>query len=174
VTIPAQRRTLALDLVRRGHSVNDAAKRTGVNRKTISRWLEAEQAQASEAVTQPEASASPSEPLDPRAAPTELTRTILRESLEGASQAKADGNLTAAARLLKNAHGAAHDLVRADRERLKSEDSITFSRAELEAAKRSVLDRVQRLASDIQRTGGIVCSNCGRELRINLAKGDAP
>ncbi len=169
MTVPAPKRAAALDLVRRGHSINDAAKRVGISRKTIARWLATEPAPA---LPQPEVPAAPREPFDPRRAPTDLTRTILDESLKGAELAKNDGNLTAAARLLKNAHGAAHDLQRAERESKASTEVVTIPRAELDRAKARQGEMLELLRADFDRCG-LACALCARQIRVWFASGGA-
>jgi RNA polymerase-binding transcription factor DksA len=80
--------------------------------------------------------------------------------------------MTAASRFLKNAHGAAHDLARAERESKADADTVTYTRAELERARKAMAERVAALAADLERTNGLVCSECGRSIRIAIARGD--
>lgn len=176
MTVPPAARDKALRLVRRGHQIKDAAKRAGVSERSLMRWLKAAQAPA-----EPEdddlpaqAPAEPSEPFDASASPDALARKILADSLRVAEMAHADGNTTAATRALRAAHASAHDLARSERERRSNEDVVIFPRAELERAQRSVRDRVAAIAADLERTGGIVCAQCGREIRMRIAsKGES-
>lgn len=178
MTTPAKTREKALDLLARGFTREEVARKVKVSERTVYRWQRAEEADADADVepSRVEDTGEAAQPaaflLDPRAAPTELTRTILHESLQGAVEAKRDGNLTAASRLLKNAHGAAHDLARAERELRQNDDVVTIPRAELERARQAMRERVAALASDLQRTGGLVCNHCGRELRVAFARGE--
>lgn len=166
MSIPAARRAQALRLVHQGHSINDAAKRTGISRKTITRWLDAtplpETPQPAESPLSAEALASSA---------SELTREIAGQSLELARLAKQDGNSTAASRALKTARDSANDLRREEVAKNKDRDGIFFSKEQLESAMRTNYDRVAKLAADLERTGGLCCAKCGAEVRLRLAQG---
>jgi transposase-like protein len=102
----------------------------------------------------------------------EQTRRMMRNSLRLAKQAEKDGNTSAAQKSQRDAANLGIILARLDKERRSTTDAVTFTRAELETAKRNMTDRVAALAADLERTGGLVCSNCGRAIRIALAKGE--
>lgn len=124
----------------------------------------------------PPAADAPALPPGPSAeAPRDVyehTRQQLQAAIDRATAAAADGNHAAAARFNGDIVKYTLLLARLDKDRRGDTDSVSVPRAELERAKQSMRDRVTALASDLARTGGITCSNCGRALRIALAKGE--
>ncbi len=102
----------------------------------------------------------------------EMARRIAAEQRAVARDAKADGNHTAAQRALKQAGDAANLIARLEARRSGADDVVTIPRAELERARQAMHERVAALVDDLLRTGGVVCSHCGRELRIAIAKGE--
>lgn len=121
------------------------------------------------------AAAPPPVPSDPIPDLTDLyahTQRELSAQLQMARAAAADGNHTASTRHSKLAESYTLLLARLDKDRKTDTDVVTIPRVELERARQAMRDRVTALASDIARTGGLVCNHCGREIRISLAKGD--
>lgn len=100
------------------------------------------------------------------------TRKQLNDAVARAERASAEGNHTAAQRFGRDIVQYTLLIARLDKERKASADGVTFTRDELEAARRTITSRVEALASDLARTGGIVCSQCGREIRTAIAKGE--
>lgn len=96
----------------------------------------------------------------------------LAEAQLRADQAAADGNHTAAQRFSGDVVKYTLLKARLDKDRKSDTDVVTIPRAELDRARQAMRDRIAALAADLERTGGIVCSHCGREIRISLAKGD--
>lgn len=102
------------------------------------------------------------------------TRRQLITAQRRAEEASRDGNHTAAQRFSKQAVESLLLLARLDKDRKVDTDAVSIPRAEFDQADRTARDILARLRADIARTGGLVCSNCGRELRIALAKGEKP
>lgn len=106
----------------------------------------------------------------------ELARAIVRDQRATAKRAKEDGNHAAAQRALKAAGDAANLIARIEAQRAATaggEGAVVFTKEQLESARRMVFDRVAALAADLERTGGLVCSHCGREIRLAIAKGES-
>lgn len=122
------------------------------------------------------ASVAAAPPPVPALAPNQdvyaLTQSQLATAIERANGAAADGNHTAAQRFSKQIVDYTLLLARLDKDRKSDTDVVTIPRVELERARQAMRDRITALASDIARTGGLVCNHCGREIRISLAKGD--
>jgi hypothetical protein len=147
-----------------------------VGEGTIRKWVK-----AAEAAPPPEDDAPPSAPA-PEAPPVELVDdgdilTTLREIIamqrSVAAEAKRDGNTAAAARALKTASEAANTVARIEESRRgKSDDAITIPRSEFAADDAAAKEYLARARADLERTGGLVCAECGRNLRIALAKGE--
>lgn len=179
---PARVRAHAVALVRAGASIRDAARqtakkfKTGCTGTTVRRWVR----DASEVEDAPPSSAPPPAPPPVEAEADEFAdgdnlaelRHMVREQRAVAKQARADGNTTAAQRALKAVGDALNTIARIEARTKADGDTVAIPRAELEAAKARIRDRVTALASDLERTGGIVCSHCGRALRLSLAKGE--
>lgn len=173
MTAPAKTRAKALDLLARGFTRDDVARKVNVSERTVYRWQRAADAEAVPSPKTPDESpASERVATHPRVAPVELTKAILHESMQGAAEARRDGNLTAASRLLKNAHGAAHDLQRAERESKANADVVTLDRAELDRARANQADMLHRLREDFARCG-LACATCARSIRVWLASDGA-
>lgn len=100
------------------------------------------------------------------------TRESIAVAKRRARAAEADGNHTAAVRFSKQVSDYTLLLARLDKERHADTDVVTIPRAELERVRHAMRERVEALRADLARTGGIVCSQCGREIRIALAKGE--
>jgi len=102
------------------------------------------------------------------------TQTLLdlREARQGMREAKRDGNHTAATRYGKQIEQLSLLRGRLEAARKADTDAVTIPRVELEQARRTVRERVAALAADLERTGGLVCSHCGRALRTAIAKGE--
>jgi hypothetical protein len=100
-------------------------------------------------------------------------REIISTQRAVARQATADGNTAAAARALKNASEAANTVARIEESRRgKSDDAITIPRSEFAADDAAAREYLARARADLERTGGLTCNHCGREIRIALAKGE--
>lgn len=159
--------------------------REHVGEGTLRSWLKARDAAPPESEPAPEApesedavgrSGGPTSPAAETAEETldtyeRVTRRRARvEKL--ADEAEQVGNLTAAQRFSKQVVDLDLLLARLDRERKVGTDVVTIPRADLERIRQAMRDRVAALASDLRRTGGIVCSSCGRSIRVALAKGE--
>lgn len=101
----------------------------------------------------------------------ERVSRALVDTRRRADEASRDGNHTAAQRFSKQALDYELLLARLEKQRDASVDGVTIPRAELERIRQDMLNRVAALAADLERTGGLVCSKCGRELRIEIARG---
>lgn len=99
----------------------------------------------------------------------DLQRTI-RNAKRMAKLAEREGNMTAAARMIRDALNGQNTLARLKAAKKDAEDGVFIPRADVERIRREMIDRVQRLEADLKRTGGLVCSHCGREIRLQLAK----
>lgn len=104
----------------------------------------------------------------------ERTRRKIATMKRRADLAERDGNHTAAQRYSKQESDLMLLLARLEEKRKTATDAVTIPRAEIERARQDMRARVAALAADLERTGGLVCSHCGREIRIMLARGDAP
>jgi len=100
------------------------------------------------------------------------TLKMINRAQARASRAEADGNHAAAQKAQRDAATLLPVLARLDKDRKANTDSVTFSREKLEKARRTIAERIAALIADLDRTGGIVCSGCGRQIRLNLAKGE--
>lgn len=100
------------------------------------------------------------------------TRRQLATAQRRADEAARDGNHTAAQRFSKQVVDYTLLLARLDKDRKVATDTVTIPRADLERARLAMRERVAALAADLERTGGLVCHHCGREIRIALAKGE--
>jgi hypothetical protein len=175
----------ALALLAKGVSTREAQAqlrkrfRNNVGEGTLRGWVKAAGAEDSAPPSVPLPDAPTAEPIpDVAEIDTDLDtyEHVVREIAAAKRRAKLaadDGNHTAAQR-------AGGDVVkytllkaRLDKERKGSDDAVMIPRADLERAKRSMQERVAALAADLERTGGLVCNHCGREIRIALAKGDS-
>lgn len=148
-----------------------------VGEGTLRGWLKAANAAEDEPMSEPppppEPPPAPSAPAAPLPEDTyEHTRTQLAMAIKRAGEASADGNHTAAQRFSKQIVEYTLLLARLDKDRRSETDVVTIPRADLERAKQSMRERVVALAADLARTGGLTCSQCGRDLRIALAKGE--
>lgn len=101
-------------------------------------------------------------------------RGIVSEQRELYKRAMGDGNHTAATRALGAASKAAEAVARIEEKRrpASSDGDLVIPRAEYARIEKELTDRVAALASDLDRTAGIVCGECGRQIRIKLAKGE--
>jgi hypothetical protein len=93
-------------------------------------------------------------------------------ALRMAREAESVGNLTAAQRFSKQATELSLLIAREEKQTKSDTDVISVPRDEFERAVRARRDLVAALAADLERTGGIVCSHCGREIRLAIAKGE--
>lgn len=187
--IPQKAKDEAVRLVTAGQSLREAAAqiskrfRIKVNESSIRRWRALAEAQttADEDESQPSSAPPPVDPPAPAAeedpddgANEDLlvqTRRMLRNAQRLAAQASADGNHAAAQKHSRDAAGLVNTIARIEAGRKSGEERL-FTRDELEKARASITERVTKLAQDVERTGGLVCSHCGREVRIMLAKGE--
>jgi hypothetical protein len=148
--------------------------REHVGEGTLRAWAKAADA-APPASEGPPPPTAPAPPATVAPAPQDVyehTRTQLATSIQRAEEASAIGNYTAAQRFSKQIVDYTLLLARLDKERRSDTDVVTIPRAELERARAAMHDRVSKLKDDLARTGGLVCSNCGREIRLALARGD--
>lgn len=180
MTSPAKNRERALALLARGFTRDDVARKVGVSERTVYRWQRAASAVESAPSAVEPASADDRKPEDlaPSSAPPagddaddilSIARGIIAEQKAIAQLAKQDGNTNAAARALKSAGDAANLVGRLEQRRKASADVVTFTRAELDAANKRVHEIFDGLRADLERTGGLVCSSCGRAIRVYLA-----
>lgn len=122
---------------------------------------------------QPEAAAAPVETaLDIDADPTglETMRELVREQRALATMARRDGNAAAAAKALKAAGDAAEAVARLSaRQVAGGEGALVLTKEQVAAVRAAARQLEEKYAADLQRTGGPVCAECGRKLRIALA-----
>lgn len=187
---PIKVRAHAVALVRAGASLREAAAqtakkfRTGVSEASVRKWIAAAESEpdataelapapldALDAPDAPDASA-PLPDVEEHADVYEHTRAMMRRSMSISAAASRDGNHRAAQQAQRDVAAFTTILARLDAQRKATGDGITFTRAELDAARKQVQTLVAELAADVQRTGGLVCAQCGREIRIALAKGE--
>jgi hypothetical protein len=91
--------------------------------------------------------------------------------------ARRDGNAAAAAKALKAAGDAAEAVARLSaRQVAGGEGALVLTKEQVAAVRAAARQLEEKYAADLQRTGGPVCAECGRRLRIELASrpGDAP
>lgn len=181
----------ALELTRAGVSERAASAQLSkrfkrkVSAAAVGKWKRDAAALAEVEDDAPPSSVAPAPAVDPQpdlpvetpeddGAPIDVyehTRKAMRRSQRLAEQAAADGNHAAAQKAQRDVLGYSTILARLEKERRSDEERL-FTREELEAARRSINDRVTKLVEDVARTGGLVCSHCGREIRVRLAKGE--
>lgn len=100
----------------------------------------------------------------------ETMRQIAREQRKLAKEANAVGNVAAAAKALKSAGDAAEAIARITAKQVVGgEGSLTLSKEQLASLRAAARQLEEKYAADLQRTGGPVCAECGRQLRIELA-----
>jgi hypothetical protein len=107
----------------------------------------------------------------------ETMRALVREQRALATMARRDGNAAAAAKALKAAGDAAEAVARLSaRQVAGGEGALVLTKEQVAQVRAAARQLEEKYASDLQRTGGPVCAECGRRLRIELASrpGDAP
>jgi hypothetical protein len=130
----------------------------------------------------PPAEPAPAPPADADAElddPTGLAtmRQIAREQRALARESNRIGNVAAAAKALKAAGDAAEAIARLTSKQVAGgEGALVLTKEQVAAVRAAARQLEEKYAADLQRTGGPVCSECGRKLRIELASrpGDAP
>lgn len=148
-----------------------------VGEGTLRRWAKVRDAASEEPAPESAPPSAPNVAPPVEAVPADVdtyehTRRELARAKQRADEAARDGNHTASQRFSKQVVDYTLLLARLDKDRKADTDVVTIPRAELERARQAMRDRVAALASDLERTGGLVCSHCGREIRISLARGD--
>ena len=158
--------------------------KVNVSEAIVRKWCKQRDAEISEARAAdetPRGIREALESLDPSDAPpaegdtiAEL-RALMREQQELARRAKADGNTTAAARALKAAGDAANTLARLEARRAEATDgALVITKEDAERNRAAARALAAGYAADLERTGGPVCSACGRRLRIEIASNPTP
>jgi hypothetical protein len=125
--------------------------------------------------SEPASAPAPQPAADPPAPPRDTYERVtarLQRVERLAEEAAQVGNLTAAQRFSKQAVDLDLLVARLDKDRKSDTDTVTFTRAQIEQARRDITERVRALAEDLARTGGLSCAHCGREIRIALARGE--
>lgn len=184
---PAKMIAEAMRLIDSGVSAADAARQVAkrfkrsCSRAAVQRW--AKEAAALEL----EDDAPPSEPTPaPVAAALEApapdepdtddlvaqTRKMLNHARKLSKQAEADGNMAAAQKSQRDALNFTGILARLEKDLKSGIDGEIYTAEQIAAADQEIDERVERLAADLHRTGGAVCTRCGVELRILIAKGE--
>lgn len=179
-SIPIKVRAEALRLRDTGMSFAQiAAKCTkiakrNVSEATVRKWCK-DAADAPEAPTErdraPDSAAEPEPPEASSDDPLAVLRELITEHKALAKLARRDGNAAAAAKALGAAAKAADTLARLEAGKRSGlgEGDLVITREQYAAAERTVNERVAKLAADLERTGGMVCGECGRKIRIALA-----
>lgn len=140
---------------------------------TVQKWVDERDADATPDVPAPPKPDAPT-PADVEADDAsgddiaEL-RGLVREQRALAKQAREDGNSAAAAKALKAAGEAANTIARLKAKSAPTDDAIVIPRAEYVRIRADLAERVRALGADLARTGGLVCGECGRRIRIELA-----
>lgn len=103
--------------------------------------------------------------------PLAVLRELVVEHKALAALARRDGNAKAAAQALAAAGKAADTLARLESKRVDGAGagSVTYTREQIEAEDRAIDERLALLDADLKRCGGLVCPECGRRIRIELA-----
>lgn len=153
-----------------------------VGEGTLRKWAKDRDAAALAPVEDDAPESAPHAPEPPAAAAPdalpsnvdtyEHTRVELARAKQRADEAARDGNHTAAQRFSKQVVDYTLLLARLDKDRKADTDVVVIPRGDLERVRQAMRDRVAALAADLERTGGLVCSHCGRDIRIALARGE--
>ena len=100
------------------------------------------------------------------------TKQAIAEANRSALEARRDGNHAAAARSAHTASEYTKLLARLDKDRKTHDDVVAIPRAEFDRADQAARDVLASLRADLARTGGLVCAECGKKIRIALARGE--
>ncbi|MGL4808977.1 MAG: helix-turn-helix domain-containing protein [Giesbergeria sp.] len=186
--LDAQKLRAVMEAVDSGLSQAEAGRRVGVNAMTVSRWVERERkrvaAEAPAPANEPEKPKPKAKPKakrkttehatpgqepeeDSLADVLETTKALARELLATGEAAKRAGNWTAAQRALNSAQMAANTIARIERERGRSGNAIHIQPHEIETALELHRRNVRTILA-----APILCSDCGRKLRIAWGGGE--
>lgn len=173
VATPEKTKALAVAEVRKGRPLREVADEYAVSHVTVSRWVNEAGGSGPKApaAPPPAAPAVPSAPT--RALTLEEMLLVIQEQLQSAIQiaqdAKAVGHHDAAARAMGQFGKILPVLMAALKRAGEDRDVLKIPLAELEAARRSVAERMAAYAAR-----EVHCAKCGREMRATaagLAKG---
>jgi hypothetical protein len=175
---PTPTRARALDFVRRGFTREETARKVKVSKRTVYRWVR--EAERAELATHAKPTHEPEAPPAPAPRPSaaagaraeEITRHSVDSALAMAERALADGNTTAAAKLIRDALQGSNTLARIESKQLENQDVVAIPRVELDRAKARQADMLQRLRDDFDRCG-FACATCARSIRIYAASDGA-
>lgn len=92
---------------------------------------------------------------------------MIRTARRSAANAERDGNHGAAQKYMRDATALLVVKARLERAQAGQDDAVSIPRAELAAAQEAVRERLQRLAAR-----PLTCEQCGRELRMAIARKD--
>ena len=160
-----------------GLTIREISERLPVSEGTIAKWVRDISRGDPTALNVHEA---PDAPEDPPPAvdeatdadledPEERLKMAIREMHNLAKEAQTIGNFTQAARFHSLAAAYSKDLTQIQKRKAADPDVWTAPRRAVDDATRRVRDTIARLVEDVERTGGVVCSHCGRRLRASLA-----
>lgn len=187
-TITGKRRKKVIDLMRAGCSNKAISAQTGIAPSSIQRIRLTEGIPSARSVKgarltpEVERPAEPSPDAEPAAAAEFATvAATLGEELErlnrqralliqAAEDARKDGNHSAATSNLKTAAELGNTIARMREKSARAGGGVTFSKEELEHARRKLRDTIGALAQSPEVRGG-VCPRCGEQIRINWSEG---
>jgi len=158
----------AVAAVRAGLSYRVAAAQFGVSAPTIGRWLKAAPAAAPAPPPAPPAEPEPAEGDDEPADALTATRDAIAAFERSARQAAEVGNHSAAVSARAHASRLLPVLARLERLAHSVGDGVTFSRAEIDAARASLAARVSAIVS----RGALRCADCDRALSVRMGRLD--
>lgn len=99
-------------------------------------------------------------------------RALVREAKQTAAWAKRDGNPKAAQAALRDALTAQNNIARIEALQQKTAPGVLMTEETIAAGFAECEELVLKLVADLERTGGLTCSHCGRAVRVSIAKGE--
>lgn len=159
-----------LEALRTGMSIRDAATQHGVPKSTVGRWaklLEADAPEPTPILPAPKAP-SPEDPPDASTDALTATRTLHRQTISLAEEARRVGNVGAAQRAMRDAAALVTVIARLEKAERQDGDVLRISRAEIVAAQ---IRQRERLRALLERP--LLCAHCGRALSVDWGEGGA-
>jgi hypothetical protein len=168
---PPAVRAVAVDLVRRGVSLADAAEGADAHASTVMRWCRAAgvtPANATPPVPPPRVEApapvEDDEPEDEGGDTLERTRRMQRQLERSARLAARDHNHTAAQRYMRDAANLSAVIARLEKIAAEDDGALHIPRAEIDQARDVVRERFAAIAA----RGDLRCADCARKLTISF------
>jgi transposase-like protein len=185
-----KKETIAQAALASGCSLREAARKAGVSAPTVARWRDLYgwgpgvppseppapgyagyadpiAARVAAAVPPPPPSAPADDPPAEELDTVASTRELLRQTMAIARQARAEGNLTAAQRAMRDAQALQAILARVEASRASDDGALHLSPRELAEADAVVRDRIAAVVSR-----PLLCAHCSRALSVQWSAAD--